>query len=445
MADQNYDENNKSTTNASPLRDPTSVPVEEPAYKDWRGRNTFLCKGYLIVGSQPQNLCFTLLLISIPLGATLGETVLKFHDGADRFWPVVLLPSLYVVTISLCLVTSFMDPGIIPRPDAIYSESRKWNPDLAPQQYMEMNLNMGGTMKNLKFCPTCLIFRPPRSFHCKLCDNCIERFDHHCPWLGTCIGRRNYGYFSKFLLALFALTVSVLVISLDYLLWAFKHKYNKNWIDVGKEEWETGVLALYYTLALAFLISLSIFHIRLLLNGKTTAEQLRESYMFGSPYRKSICQLHQGCYEVCCTIPQSNLDSIQDERPVLGTQEYKAGEKRIKVVKEAQEEDFRRVPYVQYSNGYSNRRKLPVELQPLKPMRSELYPNSNLFAGNIRDGARFHVGGRSRSRAVDYSNKVNDYIIYSGAASESAELSSLLGPNDGAREKHMITISRDCS
>jgi hypothetical protein len=61
----------------------------------------------------------------------------------------------------------------------------------------------------LSFCDTCNIVRPPRAFHCSYCDFCIEIHDHHCPWMGTCIGLRNLRYFIAFLfraatLALFA-------------------------------------------------------------------------------------------------------------------------------------------------------------------------------------------------------------------------------------------------
>lgn len=44
-------------------------------------------------------------------------------------------------------------------------------------------------------CPTCRTARPPGTAHCHDCDHCVVFLDHHCPWLGTCIGIRNYWWF----------------------------------------------------------------------------------------------------------------------------------------------------------------------------------------------------------------------------------------------------------
>ncbi|KAL2086838.1 hypothetical protein ACEWY4_017897 [Coilia grayii] len=65
-----------------------------------------------------------------------------------------------------------------------------------------------------EYCTVCEAEVGPKAKHCWACNKCVMDFDHHCMWLNTCIGRRNYWFFFAMVVSGVILLLLVVVIAL---------------------------------------------------------------------------------------------------------------------------------------------------------------------------------------------------------------------------------------
>lgn len=265
----------------------TSNQTQTPKYlyQTWQGNNQFWCSGHVVAGSESNTFYTTLALIIIP---SIFYLVFVATDMAvlSGVWILVISIILIVGTLCSFLVTALSDPGIIPRNveaadahvGAEYGFKRK------PLRMQDMIIS--GQMISLKYCDTCNIYRPPRCSHCAICDNCVANLDHHCPWLGTCVGKRNYRSFVTFLLFVSSTSVWVLSTCISHMVLRGKERGFGTLLSTNPLSL---ILALFTVMATAFTLALCLFHMFLIWQGKTTHEQLKATFPNVNPYSRSGC------------------------------------------------------------------------------------------------------------------------------------------------------------
>lgn len=272
-----------------------SSEAQLKVWQTWPGAHSFCCDGRVMLGPDIKVTYFA-------AGLTTAACI--------AFW-VVVCPSsdwyvtlgsvfLYLLTIGFMAATATTDPGIIPRNTAIDDATAAAN----AQQSRSVEVN--GVRIPLKWCRTCKIFRPPRAAHCSECNVCVERFDHHCPWMGQCIGRRNYRFFLGFVISVCMLAVFVAFFSASMALRVARAAYSSSRHPLltdllGKAvslEPVAAVTVGFPCLILLCVGPLACYHCTLVCQNKTTAEEIKLPYGDANPFYKGCSR---NCREVCCS------------------------------------------------------------------------------------------------------------------------------------------------
>uniref|UniRef100_A0A667XSH2 Palmitoyltransferase n=1 Tax=Myripristis murdjan TaxID=586833 RepID=A0A667XSH2_9TELE len=286
------------------------------------GKNRFYCDGRIIVARQSGVLPLTLGLILVTSGLFFifdCPFLVKHLTGCIP----VIGGVLFVFVVITLLQTSFTDPGILPRatPDEAADIEKQidntgnttYRP---PPRTKEVLINQ--QVVKLKYCFTCKMFRPPRTSHCSLCDNCVERFDHHCPWVGNCVGKRNYRFFYTFIVSLSFLTAFIFGCVTTHL--ALRAQGGKGLVFALQESPVELVICFFSVWSI---LGLSGFHTYLVASNLTTNEDIKGSWSGKSGAEDTTNPYsHRNIFINCCSVLCGPMPpSLIDRRGFLPTEE----------------------------------------------------------------------------------------------------------------------------
>mmetsp|Transcript_5996 Transcript_5996/g.25094 ORF Transcript_5996/g.25094 Transcript_5996/m.25094 type:complete len:326 (-) Transcript_5996:224-1201(-) len=261
-----------------PSRDatPSGLPAAAPPLNNGMrlrylaafGRHRPRCHGRCLVAevdaehnAVPASLC----LIVVP--TVLFVVLVPFR----QFWAVsIAAVGLLGLSVTYLLAAMYTEPGILPIDPSTRRRGTVTTDESGRRRTRVTHVLVDGERHELA------------DFRAKMCrqtENCIEEFDHFCPWVGNAVGRRNYRYFVAFITTVAFLA---LVVGASACLRLVRQRFGTDGRggDIAFSWTEVVLMVLFaYTLiALCSVCGLVCFHARLIAINQTTNENIRGTY-----------------------------------------------------------------------------------------------------------------------------------------------------------------------
>ena len=166
---------------------------------------------YLVNKPNPVVQIFYLLLV-------LLLYLLYYFYGIKKYFPhkvisyniVYILYTILFFALYTFYLCSISDPGIIKNKNISFLKKKYPYDFLFNPEKQE--------------CKKCNIPKINRSKHCRVCDKCIEKFDHHCIWINNCVGAKNIKYFFYYIFIHWILVTYAAILSLSFFYYEIQEK-----------------------------------------------------------------------------------------------------------------------------------------------------------------------------------------------------------------------------
>ena len=110
------------------------------------------------------------------------------------------------------------------------------------------------------YCNICGVHVTDKAKHCSSCNKCIYSFDHHCIWLNTCVGGKNYRLFFSMLIFIVIGTLFLFINSLLQFIGTFQDSSSpislKPYYSAGKYQYQNDRMRKFYYTSLCLFLSI---------------------------------------------------------------------------------------------------------------------------------------------------------------------------------------------